>query len=228
MGVWARLLTTDPGGPGGPKGPGAPSLPGGPARPYQKNKARKAEGDLGPLLSLRLPRLGAPDAGPGPPSPHPLLDSEVLTSPSPYMLLPAPLPALRWRLADPSLLEGLADQGTQRYQEHRGDQGGPSLPGTEITEGGVVPAGPLPRTSLRMPSSGSTFLFTRRDAAQFMNHSIKPSRSLKKKNALFLPPPGDPCPQPPPLGWGSDLPSDLEDQLAQGGPGPRLLGHPSR
>lgn len=44
------------------------------------------------------------------------------------------LPALQQVLAGPSLLEVLSDQGTQQHQEHRGYQGGPSLPETDSKE----------------------------------------------------------------------------------------------
>lgn len=149
----ALLLTADPGGPGGPKGPGAPSLPGRPARPYGNNKEKEAENDLETFLPYGPSKTGAPEAGPGPPSPHPLPNSEVLKSPSPCMLLPARLPALHWGLADPSLHEGLSDRGIRQHQEHQGAQGGPHLPGTEIAKGGMAPTGLLPRTRPRMPSS---------------------------------------------------------------------------
>lgn len=115
---------------------------------------------------------------------------------SPHMLFPAPLPVLRWGLAGPFLLEGLADQGTRQYQELPGDQADPRLPGTETAKGGVVPAGPLPRTSPRTPS---------------------PSHHQ-----------GPPAHRPHHWGRDSDLPSDLEDQLAQAGPGLQLLGPPVR
>lgn len=151
-GVGVLLLTTDPGGPGGPKGPGAPSLPGGPARPYKKNKTRRvppspsASQDWEPLRQGLGPLL--------------LTHCWIHRSPSP-MLLPVLLPALRWDLAGPSLLEGLVDQGTRQYQEHRRGQGDPSLPGIERAKGGEVLAGPLPRTRPRMSSSRSTFVSTR-------------------------------------------------------------------
>lgn len=154
--VRALLLTVDPGGPGGPEGPGAPSLPGRPARPYQNNEAKEAEGDLGTFLPFGSSNTGSPRGrawAPFSSSPAcPLPESEVLKSQSPHMLLSARLPALHWGLADPSLLEGLSDQGIRQHQEHRGDQGDPHLPGTEIAKGGIVPMGLLPRTSPRMPS----------------------------------------------------------------------------
>lgn len=68
---------------------------------------------------------------------------EVLRSPSPHVL-PGPLPALRWNLADLSLLEGPSDQGIRQPQEHRGHQGGPNLPGTEIAKGGMPQQDPSP------------------------------------------------------------------------------------
>lgn len=103
---------------------------GGPSSSSSASKTEPLRQGLGPLL---------------------LACYQIQRSLSPHMLFPAPLPVLRWGLADPFLLEGLADQGTRQCQELPGDQADPGLPGTETAKGGGVPAGPVPGLAPERP-----------------------------------------------------------------------------
>lgn len=193
------LLTADPGGPGGPNGPGAPSLPGGPARPYQKNEATEAEGDWGTLVFLCLPRLGAAEAGPRPSGQTGQVSSPAIGFRGRYV------PTRCAQHPYPFSAGAWLTHFSSRALLTREPDNTRSSRGTRQTRVSLEQRRQREEWSQRDPCPG-----------------LAPERPLPPISRA-------PLPTTPTIGaGGSDLPSDLEDQLAQAGPGPQLLGHPVR